>query len=503
MNKIQNWVWLILTLAFGWMVFARIGPQFRDFGGDSCQYIVIGESIANGSGLRMINYPGEPFSALAPLLSLILAPVLYFSGRNFFLMQLEIIALSYFSLVIFYRLFKRDCAKIALLAAVLLALNRVFLYFSFRILTEALFLFLSALSFLMLSRYKDKPSFFCREGMFTALSLILVYLSRYIGALIFFASLIYLLFDNKDTASKRVSLRKIYFLSILVLPVVIFWGLRNSHINNSYVYSTFKQFMMVDFYRPHLGSISQHPGVLITRFINGAFFYFYIIGKAVFPFLDGVKSLLWWNVLSLACAFIVILGLAVRVREGKYAFAAYFLIYLVFLCLWPFLEDGRYILPVLPFIFFYFLVGLEKLCSFAYSKRVFFAVVTLILAFHIVSSLAVTQEQARMKLPESFVDFLSVHSWAKNNLPYDNSVILSRQPTITYFYSAHKSISYPFSLNAEDIMGTILKYKVKYIVADESFAGAAFYMDPLLSKYQEKLRMLYSKGKSAIYEVLR
>ena len=503
MNKIKVGFWVILSVVFFGIVLARIPQQFRDFGGDSCQYIILSEAVAKGAGLRMINYPGEPLSSLAPLLSLILAPILYFSGRNLFLMQLVIIALSYFSLIIFYRLFKRDCTKIALLAVVLLALNRIFLYFSFRILTEALFLWLSALSFLMLARYKDRPSFFCWDGVFTAAFLILTYLSRYIGALIFFPSLIYLFFDNKDAALKRESLKKIFFLSILVFPVAIIWGLRNSHIDNSYLYSSFQKLIMVNSYRPYLGSIIQHPAVLIARSINGAFFYFYIIGKAVFPFLDGVKSLLWWNVLSSVCALVIIFGLAIKVRESKYALAAYFLIYFVFFCIWPFLEDGRYILPILPFVFFYFLVGLEKLCSLVYSRRVFSAVVTLILAIHIPLSVVVTWQQAHLGMPASYADYLSLHTWVKDNLPQDTSVILSREPTVTYFYSGHKSIGYPFSIDPQDIMDTIWKYKVKYLVIDESFPGAALYMDPLLNKYQEKLRKLYSKGKSAIYEVLR
>jgi hypothetical protein len=62
MGLIKNWAWVIITVLFFCVIIGLIPRGFYDLGGDSAQYIILGESLANGSGFRMVNLPLERFS---------------------------------------------------------------------------------------------------------------------------------------------------------------------------------------------------------------------------------------------------------------------------------------------------------------------------------------------------------------------------------------------------------------------------------------------------------
>jgi len=49
--------WFVLTLFFWVLAIYSIPPEFIDLGGDSAQYIILAESLAQGKSLRMLNYP--------------------------------------------------------------------------------------------------------------------------------------------------------------------------------------------------------------------------------------------------------------------------------------------------------------------------------------------------------------------------------------------------------------------------------------------------------------
>ena len=104
LNKtVRTWGWFVLTLFFGIIAVKSIPKEFYDLGGDSAQYIILGESLSQGKGLRMVNYPGEPFSFYyPPVFSLLLSPIIYFFGRNFYLMHLLVALLGYLSLYFLY-----------------------------------------------------------------------------------------------------------------------------------------------------------------------------------------------------------------------------------------------------------------------------------------------------------------------------------------------------------------------------------------------------------------
>ena len=491
-------LFIFLTLVFWTVVLRCIPLEFYDLGGDSAQYIFLGESLTQGKFLRMINYPGEPFSFYYPaVFPLLLFPIIYFLGRNFYLMHLVAALLGYLSLFFFYLIFKNYAGKkIAFFSVILLGLNWTFLYYCANyILSDIPYLFFSSFAFFMATRYIEKPSFLNKQGFLLILGLILSYFTRYIGLTLFLGLLVSLALMNKQDR-----LKKIFFLAGGFLSVWLLWEFfKYLNPNPVNLASHAKQLFLVDPYAPYKGSLFAHPLYFILRFSEGANYFYNLLDNVFFA-----KQILPAGLIAGLTLVVLFLGLWVKFREDKGCiFHYYFIIYLLSIIFWPFKEGLRFILPILPFILFYFLIGLKKIISYISKKAALAHLSSIFFVFFIFNllSLPVVFKYSSEPLPPALKDFVSLHQIIKENVPKEG-LILSRKPTITYFYTKHKAVCYPFTLNPEEIRDTILRNRIKYIIVDEFSLETALYLVPFLYKYKDRLKLLHRIGNSSIIEVL-
>lgn len=498
---IKNWNWAALSLCFLISALRLIPAEFLDLGGDSAQYIILAESLTQGKGLRMVNYPDEPLSNLPPVFPSLLTPILFFFGRNLWLMHLLVSIFAFLSLVLFYKIFKQLSGKgIAMLAVISLAASRLFWSYSLRILSDIPFLFLSGFTLFFLIKYNDKDSFLNKEGLFTALGLVLTYLCRYIGMCLFLISLIYLWLNN----SRQQRFKKILYLALIFLPVFFLWNFHTHQIKNPYVPSFTKLFILIDVYRPYLGTIIEKPLFLAANFMDGINFYVYILGEAIFTFfIHRFRAPSCRDIFSFVAGSIILMGIFTKANKKSMVFAFYFLIYLVLISLWPYYEDGRYIIVILPFIFFYFFLGFKRILDFLCRDRLSFLLLSICCLLISLSTFVPQQKHlihTYQDLPAPFKNFIALHKWIKTNLSVEG-VIFSRKPTLTYFYTSHKTIAYPFSLSPDDFSEKIKELKVKYIIADEVSKETYLYLYPFLNKQMDRLKLLHSEGQTKIFEI--
>lgn len=499
MNK-NIWLWVIFSLFFLGTTLKGIPKEFLDLGGDSAQYIILAESLSQGKGLRMANYPQEPLSFYyPPIFSLLLTPIVFFWGRNFYLIHLLIALLGYTSLFFLYRLFKKYTDKgVALLVIWLLMLNWNFIdYCIWFILSDIPYLFFTSFTLLWMSRYLEKPSLLNKEGFWVIFGLILSYFTRYIGLTLFLGIMASLLLNPKED---KVKFKKIIFLASSFLIVFTIWQIFKS-LSPIPVVSHLKQLFLIDPYVPQKGSLFANPLYFIIRFIKGANYYHRILGDVFFSSLFR-KWYFLSDFLSSLILIIMLLGLWVKFQEYKNgAFHYYFLFYFLLIICWPFREGVRFILPILPFIFFYFFSGLKKILSFLPKRIAYFCFLILFSCLFIFNILSLPMKGYTFEnLPQPLKNFVSLHNWVKENLPSEG-IIISRKPTVTYFYTNHKAIIYPFSLNPEEIWQETVKNNVKYIIADEFSRETYFYLTPFLNKYTDRLKLLYRIENTAFFEI--
>jgi len=489
----EKFYWLILILFFGIVVFINSPKDFTDLGGDSAQYIILAESIAKGLGFKAINLPSAPFFYhFPPLFPLILSFIIYFFGRNFYLMHILISLFGLSGLFFFYLLFKKYTGRKSIFLIFLLMTNLAFiLYSSFYILSDVPYFFFSGFTLYFLFLYINKKDVISKEALFFVLGLILSYFTRYVALTLFFASIFALYF--LDSSGKK--WRKIIFVSLSFLIPFLIWQITASLFSSSAISGYSKQFFLIDPYRPYLGTITKHPQAVFTRFITGINYYYSILPKA-FGILFIKRGTFWNELFSFIFLSLILLGIWVSIHtKQRYCFFYYFFLYLFLIILWPFKEGLRLLLPVLPFFYFYLFKGVEKI----FQKRVFSLSFFSILFF--INLITLSHIPSFKKQPPPLKNFILIHQWIKKNLP-DKGIIVSRKPTVTYLFTQHKSIIYPFS-SPQGIWEKIKKEKVKYIIIDEFSYQTYHYLLPFIYKYRKNLKLLYRIGNTGIVEVIR
>jgi len=486
--------WIILFFVFWLTALLYIPKGFLDLGGDSAQYIILAESIAHGQGYKAVNYPGEPFFYhYPPVFPLLLSPIVYFFGRNLFLMHLLIALLGYASLFILYRIFKKYTEKeIAYIIVVLLATNIVFLSYSAQyILSDIPYLFFSGVALLFSQKYlNNNRKVVDPAGFMSILAIITSYFTRYSGISLFLGLLV-IFFISRGARNTRKSL---FILSGFMLFFIL-WNLK-CRLYPGIVPSNLKQFILIDPYRPFLGTIFSHPHALVVRFVQGVYYYCNIC-------VDVLFFLKLPYIFSYAMFALIMFGLWVKFREDKSCvFHYYFVIYIIMLALWPYREGVRFIIGILPFLYFYLLSGISEIShilSRKYHRYIVYLTGCIFLVMNVIVFSLNGVKIKRFSEPEN--NFIEINKWMKDNLPSE-SIIASRKPTITSFYTKDKAVTYPFTPIPEKFWEEIKKKNVQYIVIDEFSRESYYYLIPFINKYHNKLKLLHKTGNTGVLEIL-
>ncbi|MFA5363541.1 MAG: glycosyltransferase family 39 protein, partial [Candidatus Omnitrophota bacterium] len=490
--------WVVLTVFF-WLVFFKGAPgEFVDLGGDSSQYIIIAESLSKGIGPRMVNFPGGPFGFYyPPIFPLLLSPVLYFFGRNFFLMHVVTAALGFASLFLSYRILKKYTGKnSAFLTVVLLCVSFPFLiYSSGYVLSDIPYMFFSLCAFYTALRYRRAPSPICGAGFLLIGCLLLAYFTRYIGLTLCLGVSIYFLLNGKDL---RAGGKAGFFTGGFFIIAGSWEILKKIFAGDTPVHLS--QMFVIDPYAPSRGNLFSHPVYIPVRFMEGVNYYYDMLGRIFFPALGYTYPFLKES-LSAVALCLLLFGLWRVSRLSKdCVFHYYFMLYFLLIIFWPFrTEDIRFLVPILPFIFFYFVSGAQGLYE---KRRVFAAGYYTVVSAVFVCNLAFLPWFFVPNLSASlpvYRNFLIMHSWVRSRIPQSNAVFISRKPTVTYFYSAHRALAYPFDPVPEKIRKFCEDNKAGYIIADEFSGETRRYLLPFIQKYQGELELLHSIGNTKLF----
>lgn len=90
--------------------------------------------------------------------------------------------------------------------------------------------------------------------------------------------------------------------------------------------------------------------------------------------------------------------------------------------------------------------------------------------------------------------------WIKTHTP-PNSLIISRKPPVTYFYSGRKSTAFPFTAHTDRLFAYIQEKKVRYgkiypylfIFEDTAFPESQHFLKPVVARYHEQLTLVYTE----------
>ena len=460
-------------------------------GSDSAQYIIIAESLAHGQGLKMLNYPGEPVSNLAPLLSVIMAPVIFFFGRLLEGMYTIVAVSAAFSLAAVYKLFRLESDRAsALWVVVLLATSSLFLSCSISILTDIVFFPLVVFALYFLKLYiGDSGKTATRNGIACAVFLVLSFLCRYIGVTAFLTAIVTIFFCCRD---RNAAVKKALFLSAFFLPVLLSVIFLSGPGAGHFSVSFSEQILSRDGYGFHSGLVLAHPEFFLVRCWDNIVFYLAAGAKLCFsPFAAQSNVMFIGYFFMIIVLYVIGYGLRRDLAAKNIAAPVFFCAYIFFLIIWPFHEEGRYLLPLAGYLLFYFV-------SFLRERKIFYAglLLTIIAAcnmlFIALNYLAPVQTD---KVAENFI---SVNERLRTLAP-DDGIVMSRKPAMTFFYSGHKSVPFPFFGWPGEAWRMVRQNGVKYIVFDQGSNMVRY--AALIDAYRDDLKYLYGTDATAVFKV--
>ncbi|MCK4596494.1 hypothetical protein KAU04_00590 [bacterium] len=490
------WVFLGLVLVGGLCSYLAFNPNLS-VNGDNALYIVLGMSWIQGKGNCTICTPGEPPNVMVPPgYPLLLAPFLTLFPNSYLPLKLLSTVLFLLSLPLLL-LIIRDRARnlfLALSVAVLSAINLNLLDFGHMVMTEIPFLFFSLLGILALQRSlkSEGPGMIRRRQAlfgFSILALVFSYHIRSIGVVLLVALIAFLI------------LRKRYRLALVaglvILCLVLPWALRNQAVSEGGGY--LDSFVMKNPYNPDLGKITA--GDMLLRMQNNLKTYgILVILQALFPSLSPYASHKGFSgvlpILGVLATLLTLVGFVIKVRRSITFIELYIFFFLGVCVLWPEMWSGvRFVIPMVPFLTYYFLVGLQGVAANLGTKltplmgKSLIWLVAMLMITSSFSGLATASERLQL-YPPRWQNYFLVAQWCREHTPKE-SVFVARKPSLFYLFAQRQVLIYPFTADTEEMIAFMVRNQVDYVIVDNLSRTTDRYLLPAVQKYIDKFRLIY------------
>jgi len=491
--------WLLISVLAIFIVTSLLLFDPKPFvGGDNAAYISLAKSLVQGKGLSEIWTPEGKAHTQYPFgFPLLLSPISLLKLPYAWYKLIPWLS-GLLSLLAFWLLIKDDKKVLYIAPVFLLALNPYFLEYTHWVLSELPFTFFVLLTFLTLKKWEKSGGHLWLAGII--LSAVFTNYLRSAGIALYLGIFIYLLFKRKFKASA------VFIAGCIALTLP--WVLRNSHYGTSGGY--LEQFLMRDPYQPELGLLGI--GGLFQRFFANIEIYFTsVLPRMLFPAADDWGLSGGLVIIMLLTVIPAIATLIVRIIKKPKGYDWFVLIYLGMSLLWPEAwSDIRFLLPLLPFLLLYLVQFYQYVISFMFKRKARWPAAMLLLLLaaanvsanwnRIDSNLQARKYYSQDKYSgydPAWRSFFAATEWVKNNTP-ENSIVVSRKPTLFYLGAERKAYCYPFTTQPDSLLKAI--EKADYVMVEPVSGTGQRYLipavQPLLDK---KYKIIYANGNPPTY----
>jgi hypothetical protein len=465
---------------------------------DSAFYIVLAESLGEGGGY---SYMGYPHFKYPPGLSLILAPIEYLFGHQYLLMRLFIMICAVVSIGLTWQLIKSHSnAAIAIVVSGLTAASYGMIELIPYVISDVPYMLASLGALICADRYRRDPS---GRSLLWAVVLILIACSiRLVGISLVIALVISIFLDGPHQSFSRRA-RDASVVVLIFGLVAGFWFGRAavltdrlpSELRESQSYQ--QEFMLEAPEDADSGTLDLQA--LRIRLVRNLPHYEKLLTNLISARL--VESQLLVHLLSFLWLSGFVIALMRQRSVMEYYTLAYFGIYL----LWPSWQGERFLIPVLPMIFYYALQPLLALLRWEYSGRSVqgpgLAAISLALIMLNAPLLiqAISAERREPYYRGSDADYFESMSWLRAHTSEDSVVITDKAP-VSFLMSGRKSLTPTLSRFQSEVLESIILNGGTHIVIRESGYARQF-VNPVVESRPEIFRELHRVGTATIYEI--
>jgi hypothetical protein len=509
-----------LTFLVGVFYLSALCPQFVP---ESSKYIVEAKLLAEGERFSSTLFP--------PGFPLMLAPLYYiFSSFPGNLLALQAVPFLFglLSIPVIYAFLERytdlDRGMVAFIVLLIAVAPLILLHSTQWVLTETPYIFFSILAILLLEKSAGTER---RSTLYLCLAVLAMaasYYIRVVGLVLPVVGIVYLL------------LRKDWRRALLVLVLFVLllapWMYRNYSLGLSPLTSDYgDSFKQKVFERPELGTIG--PGDLVLRVLSNAWVHATntILWLLLPAAIDGAAAA-WLGRVSLGypawvpagigvlLSTIILVGFFSRLRQELRSFDLYVVFYTGSILLPPWYAE-RNLLPILPFLLYYLVLGIQWLADrLAIARRwpvaeprlLSMVALSVLLAGFLASdrhALATATAYRSGEIRETDETFLELCQWVKDNTGEDDLFMYSRYNEL-YLYTDRRAVNVPEIPGREEFRAELYRLGVDYVVLEPFRGGYAWgrqdqnYLQPTIMQYPESFEPTFeidSSPRVIVYRV--
>lgn len=414
---------------------------------DDAHYIILAESLSSGQGYQLINFPRPQIErAFPPGWSLLLAPLTALFPGNYSVYKFFSLFLSLASIVLTYKILSKRLGSPYLeILTGLVALNPLLVGTSVTVMSESAYLFFSLLALHLFEKWKEA------DGaqwnwliLFAAFAAFYTQFIRTIGISLSIALVMYLLLARRFREAGLT-------VGVIAAGLAVQAWITGAFLSTGYQSQVFG----VSF-----GEKIQQMGVNALGYLNET-----LAGSLIPIFGTRTTSMLaeyglgWLPpVLNILILLLLILGMIVS-RKNFGLMEIYLVIYLLgILTFWnPRVGSvkARFLIPMLPFLYFYFVQGIRILTQRTPRVAVFISIAVAVLL------LARNAQDYVNPVMNQMTDLSIGTSWVAENAPQD-AIVMVNEPVPAYPHLRRKTVAFP--RRGQDFETYLNNQGVDYIV---------------------------------------
>ncbi len=515
------WILLVSAITYYFIVVPYWSPTW-----DSAIYISLARAMVSGDGYT---YMGYPHTKYPPGFSLLLAPIELTAGHNFLLMRLFIALCAVGSIGLTFILFRRTVSVSAAAAISLMTAASYALFIeSTHILSDVPYMFVSIAALIAAERYSRYLS--ARYAFITMALITAAFMIRLIGFTLAL-SLVPAILISARHHKVQVRIKHVVFVLAIISLAVGLWVGRNALITDNLPpglresLSYESELIAVNPDNPRSVTVTQSD--LMVRFGKNMAHY-----EKMFVDLLTARRVTNMTLVHVLIAFWLIgwlLALVFRHSVLEYYALFYMLVYL----LWPAWQGERFLIPILPMIFYYALQPLILLFpgpsvkaaasedkpwftnitaswlsrlqlhgNSAYAARTILLILLTAAVIILNSSLVIPFIQKERQVPyyTGFVaEYISTIEWVRDHTPQDSVIISDPSPWV-YLLSGRKSFTSPWVPDHQRVLDSISHNGGTHVISND-WGYTPYFLNPVIRMNPGRFREIHRIGNNIIYEI--
>ena len=472
---------------------------------DSTTYVLAGQSLAEGEGYKE---RGKKVYLSPPMTSTILGISHLVFPNNYFALNMVTTLFTILSLYLFFLLFKKDIGtvKSALLTSMAFGSTVLFKQSTF-LLSESFYMFFSALALITFRYFSEKDSGWLHH-VIMGITVLLLCMTRIIGVSLLAAIMLHAIFRLAKYRERSDLLLLVSML--LVASIVLLWEFRGFQ-SGSWFYA--KLFFQKEAWVDELGLISLVD--LPMRFFRNVPRWARI--EAILTNnLSGIDGLL--RMITMPISLLLFFsGLVGSNKKPLTISRLYVVNTLLIIALYQ--PDGglRFFGPLVPFIFFFSLMGYElviqKIRDMLGSMpvRIVNVVAVLYISLYLGYGMSYMLREIPIEHSSPFKDHAIKYThnydaqrlglWLKEHSAIDDA-FMCMHPNIMELIVERKAYHFPFTQDSNRLLAVIEDSGIHYVLADKKKTLVQHILLPVMNASPDRFKLIKDEKHASLYEVI-